>query len=122
MRNCSADVRMTRGILGEIRRVDQGLPVRISHGCGVAILVSQWDGCNGAPEVVEVFAVPASDLSVRQCRFRQSKHAGRVPNIVQVMSGNVAKRVLPQEWTAVGPEVPNFSLLRSTCGAVECPY
>ncbi len=103
---------MTGWILGEIGRVDEGLPVRIHIGGRIVVLVAQLNGRNRPPKIVEVFTVPASDLSICERNVRQCKHAGRIANIGQISTCYISQRILPQQWATIGPEVADVGLLR----------
>src|SRR5262249_55442242 len=71
MRNCAANGGMTRGVLGEIGRVDEWLPLRIDFGGWIVVLVAQPNRGDRAPKVVKVLAFPARNLGVGQRDARQ---------------------------------------------------
>jgi len=68
------------------------------------------------PPIVLAIAV-TGDLGIGQGGLSQRKHASRVASITQVGARDVPQGVLPQQRTAIGPEITDLGLLRGTRSA-----
>src|SRR5262249_14498946 len=70
---------MTRRVFMEIGGVNEWLPVRIGFnvrlGVEIGRLATQANSGDRAPEIVEIFAFPAGDLSVGERGLNQRVHA-----------------------------------------------
>src|SRR4029077_14209104 len=117
VRNRATDVSVTRRVLGKIGCIDERLPNRIDLRGWISVLVFPPDRRDRTPKVVKVFAVPTGDLGVGQGGLSKRKHAGRVAGVMQVGTRDIAQSVLPQQRTAIGPEVTDLRLLRGARGA-----
>src|SRR5882762_792138 len=72
------------------------------------------------PSMPSASYTPAGDAIVpgrEPAGLSQRKHASRVASITQVGARDVPQGVLPQQRTAIGPEITDLGLLRGTRSA-----
>ena len=111
-----AEGRVAGHVAGVGRRDEQGRPIGVDHGGGIAVLVGVLNGGDGAPCVVGVLGVPTGDGRVGQSDVELGHQAGIGAERVALGGGHLGGDVGPMAGrgvaaAAIGPELGLLGLV-----------